>query len=192
MKYNFLRVGQHLSLAIFACVLASCSQEPPRTVLELMENPRLLEATMVRCAANRTELKYTEECQNAREAVDKMASREEESSRERLEAESVRKRDALRRARQAAEAARTRADEAERLRREAEYLGQFEDLPADRESALPANGANASNEAAAPPAVPSTAPQDAAPQPAEAAPDSGATLEEVREELRRRQSPPQN
>jgi len=43
-----------------------------------------------------------------------------------LEAQSERKRAALRRAQEAAEEARRRAEEAARLRREAEYLGQFE------------------------------------------------------------------
>ena len=113
-----------------ACVLfallSACSKEPPpRTVVEFVENPRLLEATMVRCAQNRDELRYAAECVNAREAVDRIAATEEAAKRSELDAQSERKRESLRRAQQAASAARQRAAEAERMRKEAEYLGQF-------------------------------------------------------------------
>ena len=170
-------------------VTVSCSKEPPpRTVVEFVEDPRLLEATMVRCAQNRAELRYTTECQNAREAVDRIASREEAAGRAELDAQSARKRDALRRAQQAAVDARDRAAELERQREEAEYLGQFEPVP----QPLPASPESATLQPAGPPAgetvsgpsleaVPEMAPEDA-PTPA-----AEQSLESVREELQRRQ-----
>ena len=48
-------------------LLGGCGNEPPPvSVTEFMENPRLLEATMVRCGQNRAEMKYESECVNAR------------------------------------------------------------------------------------------------------------------------------
>lgn len=116
--------------ALCLALTAGCDSEPPPpSVVDFLENPRLLEASMVRCAANRTELKYTRECLNAREAVDRLAAGDEAERRKELEAQSARKREALRRAQQAAAEARARAREEERQRREAEYLMQFEEAP---------------------------------------------------------------
>jgi hypothetical protein len=99
-----------------------------------MENPILLEAAVVRCNQNRAESRYDPECMNAREAVKIIEAREEAARRAALEAESERKRQALRRTQQAAAEARRRAEEERRLREEAEYLAQFgESLPADTE-----------------------------------------------------------
>ena len=167
------------AMLLFGSVLAACSQEPPaHTVDEFVSNPRLLEATMVRCAENRIELKYTEECSNARDAVDRIAPAEAAEKKAALEAESARKREALRRARQAAVEARARAEEAERLRREAEYLSQFEPVPAEqrRDPAADTDGE--------PPA-----PQLNRMVPASRVPADDSSLETVREELRRRQQP---
>lgn len=124
------RRHRYISLALGLLVVAGCSREAPApSVAEYIADPRLLEAAVVRCAENRLELKYTDACINAREAVNRMEAAEAGEQRAQLEAESMRKREALRRARQAALEARERAEEAERLRREAEYLSQFEPVP---------------------------------------------------------------
>ncbi len=115
----------------FLCAgLLACDNEPPpRTVTEFMENPILLEAAVVRCAQNRAESRYDAECMNAREAVKIIEAREEASRRAGLEAESERKRQALRRTQQAAAEARRRAEEERRRREEAEYAAQFGEPP---------------------------------------------------------------
>ena len=120
-----------LSIAVTALVLlAACGEEPPPiSVLDFMENPIQLEATMVRCAENRGEARYDPECLNAREAINRIAAREEQARRAELEAQSERKRQALRRAQEAAAEARRRALEEERRREEAELLGPFAPLP---------------------------------------------------------------
>ena len=114
-----------------AALLAGCSdKEPPaRTVSEFVENPILLEAAMVRCSRDRRESRYDQECINAREAVNRIEAKEEQLRREELEARSESKRRALRRMQEAQAEARRRAEEAERLRKEAEYLAQFGVLP---------------------------------------------------------------
>lgn len=88
-----------------------------------MEDPILLDATMVRCVANRDSVSYDPECVNAREAVERLAAAEKEARRAALEAESERKREALRRAREAADEARRRAEALANERAQAEYLG---------------------------------------------------------------------
>lgn len=146
-------------LGLLLLVLGACTREPPaRTVTEFVDNPRLLEATMLRCAENRLELKYTEECLNAREAVNRIAAQEDAARRKELEAQSTRKREALRRAQEAAVEARARAAEAERQRREAEYLGQFDengsvtgDSAVEPPPMPPDNSAGAQAESYAPP-----------------------------------------
>ena len=190
-------------LVAATCIAAGCTPEPPpRTVGEFIDNPRLLEATMIRCAENRAELKYTPECLNAREAVDRLAAREEAARRAELEAESARKREALRRAQQAAAAARARAEEAERLRREAEYLGQFgevseEVIILEDGTTVPVGDAVGSGDGAVPaagqaPADDANGGEANAPVPdgeaaQGAAAPAGGDLEAIREELRRRQ-----
>ncbi len=117
-----------------------CSEEPePRSVRDYLENPQFLEAAVVRCARNRSQTRYEVECVNARQAVAVIEAREERSQREKLEAQSERKRDALRRTQVAASEARRRAAEIVRLQEEAEYRALFGELPA-RESA--AGGSN--------------------------------------------------
>jgi hypothetical protein len=130
------------TILIGSGLLAGCTPEPPpaRTVEEFVENPILLEAAMVRCAADRARTRYEQECINAREAVDRVEAKEEEKRRQEMEARSERKRQALRRTQQAQAEARRRAEEAERLREEAEYLAQFGVLPpaeGDGQSELP-------------------------------------------------------
>jgi len=114
------------ALTIGLGLLAACAEEiPPRTTTEFLENPILLEATMVRCAQDRSRTKYEAECVNAREAVNRIAAAEEEDRKQELERQSERKRKALRRTQQAAADARRRSAEMQRLREEAEYLRQF-------------------------------------------------------------------
>ena len=110
-------------------LLGACSKEPPSSVEEFIANPILLEATVVRCSQNRSETRYDSECVNAREAVSRIASREEQAEREALEAQSERKRLELRRNQEAAAEALRLKDEAQRRREEAEYLGQFGEVP---------------------------------------------------------------
>lgn len=114
-----------------ALFLAGCAEKTPpaRSVTEFIENPILLEAAMVRCGRDRRESRYDQECINAREAVNRIEAKEEETRRAELEARSEAKRRALRRMQEAQAEARRRAEEAERLRREAEYLAQFGVLP---------------------------------------------------------------
>ncbi len=110
--------------------MLACSEErPARSVREYLDNPQFLEAAVVRCSQNRSESRYDAECVNARQAVSLIEARAERARRDRLEAESKSKRDALRRTQRAAAAARTQAAERERLREEAEYLAQFGAVP---------------------------------------------------------------
>ena len=114
--------------------VAACSEEPPpRSVTEFLENPIVLEATVVRCSHNRDETRYDAECVNARQAISIIEAKEERARRARFEAESEGKREALRQTQEDAAAALRRASEQDRLRREAEYLAQFGELPPPEE-----------------------------------------------------------
>ena len=160
-----------------------------------MENSRLLEATMVRCGQNRSEMKYEAECVNARDAVNRLEVGEKQAKRQELEAQSERKRLALRRTQEAAAEARRRALEAKRRREEAEYLGIFDgvapngtglaDDPRTTTEAAPGHEGNAPTIEIAPPKPESI--EEAVEDPA---PNAGATsdLELIREELKRRQT----
>ncbi len=111
-------------------VLYGCADKvPPPSVQDYLDDPIALEASMVRCAANRSETRYEAECVNARQAASIFEARQDRERRDLFEAESAAKRAALRRTQQAAAEARRRAKEAERQRREAEYLAQFGELP---------------------------------------------------------------
>ena len=113
-------------------LMAGCSKErPPRSVSEFLDKPVLLEAAMIRCAEDRSGMRYEAECINAREAVSRIEAKEEAARKAELEALSESKRRALRRTQEAAAAARRRAAEAERERRETEYLAQFGVAPPD-------------------------------------------------------------
>lgn len=124
------------TLLLGTALLAGCAdKEPPaRSVTEFVENPILLEAAMVRCSRDRRETRYEQECINAREAVNRIEVKEEAERRAELEARSESKRKALRRMQEAQAEARRRAEEAERLRKEAEYLAQFGVLPPSDET----------------------------------------------------------
>lgn len=174
-------------------LLCACSEEPPPiSVTEFMENPRLLEATMVRCSQNRAEMKYVADCINARDAVNRLEAAQERARKEELERLSERKRKALRRTQEAAAAARRRAEEERRRREEEQYLGLFEDPPdgaAQTESPqeVPSPGtelpvSNAPTVDLDPPEDPGEAPLT----------EIGTDLGAIREELKRRQEDPQN
>jgi hypothetical protein len=173
-------------------VLAACGEEPPPTsVSQFMENPILLEATMVRCVENRAEARYDPECLNARDAVNRIAAREEQARRAELEAQSERKRQAVRRAQEAAAEARRRTLEEQRRQEEAELLGPFAPQPGDERGPVTPREE--------PPAEPSeeTRPTDSPQQPSQEAPgpvedDASTDLESIRRELERRQNDPEN
>lgn len=182
-------------------LLAACGKEPPPiSASEFMENPRLLEATIVRCGQNRSEMKYVAECVNARDAVNRLEVSEKHAKRGELEAQSERKRQALRRTQEAAAEARRRTLEAQRRREEAEYLGVFDGvipngtgLAVDRASAMDATTdapGNAPGVEIAPPEAQSIE-EIAAETEMEAKNDVGSDLESIRQELKRRQENPQ-
>ena len=171
-------------------LLVGCSEPPPPvSVTDFMDNPRLLEATMVRCGQNRTEMKYESECVNAREAVNRLERVAELERRQQLEAQSERKRQALRRTQEAAAAARRRSEEERRRREEAEYLGLFDDAgvtaspTAAGETGPAANAPTAGIEPEPPASAPVEEPVEV---PASEPPAATSDLGEVREELRRR------
>jgi len=124
-------VSKHLILIMTGIsLMAACTEEPrPRSTTELLENPIILEAVMVRCSQDRQATRYDAECVNARQAVGQIEAKEEAARRVEFEARSESKRQALRRTQAAAAQARRRVSEAERLRSEAEYLAQFGVVP---------------------------------------------------------------
>lgn len=155
---------------------ASGCEPPPRSVGEFMDNPILLEAAVVRCAANRRETRYDEECVNAREAVKLVDAAKAKARRAELEVRSERERQRLRRARQATAEAHRLAVEEQRRREEAAYLAQFGESPPAAVTDSAVSGDLAGN-------VPGTVLPEADAPAADAAP---ADLEAIREELRRR------
>lgn len=190
-------------ISLFLCafaLIAACSEEPrPRTVTEFLDNPLVLEAAVVRCSVNREESRYDAECVNARQAITILEAKEERAKRDAFEAQSERKRKALRRTQEAAAEARRRSAEQRRLRSEAEYLAQFGELPPSSE----AENAGEASSANAPTAViPKSAETDQMEQnfsevaDSPAATDGGnapvieaepeSDLEAIREELRKR------
>lgn len=183
------------ALILSAVLFAACSKEvPPRTVTEFLDDQLLLEAVLLRCTQNRAESRYDPECVNAREAVKRLEAKQEADRRAELEAQSERKREALRRTQQAAAEARRRAAEMEKRREELEYQAQF-GLPPPSAGSVP--GAMLGNEPGAvipaPAAVTNesaTAPTGAltrpAPEPAPAAAEDTANLADIRKELKRR------
>lgn len=127
-------------------LLAACTEEPPaRSVYDFLDDPILLEAAVVRCSQNRAESRYEQDCVSVRQAISIIEAREERARSEAFEAQSERKRKALRRTQEAAAEARRRAAVAERMREEAEYLAQFGEPPPveDNEAATDAGAANA-------------------------------------------------
>jgi hypothetical protein len=185
-----------LLLCGFALTAGCVEEQKPRSVTEFIDNPILLEAAVVRCAQNRSETRYDDECVNARQAISIIEAKEERAQRDAFEAQSDKKREALRRTQQAAAEARRRAQEAERQRQEAEYLAQFGELPPtpDGEAAVDEAAENApgmvipevADEVAEEPSSHESVPaSDGGNAPAaESEPDSD--LDAVRDELRKR------
>ena len=205
---RIVRVTYSIGVLLF---VAACSEEPPPiSVNEFMENPRLLEATMVRCGQNRSEMKYEVECVNARDAINRIERAEERARRAELERQSERKRQALRRTQEAAAAARQRAVEEQRRREEAEYLAIFEELPPEQQAAgvspVDSNVAQPANQPGSNPPGPNmprppvndtmtNSPQATTEMPVEEPvvepePQPASDLDAIREELKRRQEPP--
>jgi hypothetical protein len=196
-----------LRVIILICgiaVMAGCAEPPPpRSVQEFLDNPIVLEAALVRCSRNRTETRYDAECVNVREANKIIAAREEAERRSEFEAQSERKRQALRRAQEAAAEARRRAADARKRREEADYLAQFGQLPPDdSQQTEPADTGNVpiavipepseeiANEVDGGYSEPLNAPtSDASNAPmaeAEPEPEPARNIDEIREELKRR------
>lgn len=110
--------------ALAFAFLVGCSEPPPPpSVAELLADPVLLDATMVRCLQQHDGTNYAPECISAREAAGQLALVAEQARQAELEAESERKREALRRAQEATDAARRQALELAEQRAAAEYLG---------------------------------------------------------------------
>lgn len=184
-----MRIVRVTICLIGSVLITACSEPPPPvSVTEFMENPRLLEATMVRCGQNRSEMKYESDCVNVRDAINRIERVEERARRAQLEAQSERKRQALRRTQEAAAAARRRADEEQRRREEAEYLGIFEDSPQNSSTNQQVTMAPTSDNSpvATVEAQPEVEPEPEVIEP-EAAPPESSDLGQVREELRKRQ-----
>jgi len=183
--------------------MTACAEEQkPTSVTEFLENPIMLEAAVVRCAQNRSETRYDSACVNARQAVSIIEAKEERARRDIFEAESNRKREALRRTQQVAAEARRRAAEAERMRKEAEYLAQFGELPPQPQGEIDVDeaGANApgmiipeitDEPADLPPMAGRLSPSDGGNAPV-AMSEAGSDLEAVREELRKRNEEPED
>jgi hypothetical protein len=116
------------------CVLLSACEEPPqpRSVDSFINNRSALDTTLLRCNADRDRTMADRECINARKAVARISVQEEKEKKGRLEAESERKRDQLRRQREARDrilADRRERDEAETAAKEmAEFTGTT-DMP---------------------------------------------------------------
>ncbi len=177
-------------------LLGACAEEPPPiSAAEFMQNPRLLEATMVRCAQNRAESKYVAECMNARDAVNRLEAAAERTRREGLEKQSERKRQALRRTQEAAAEARRRSLEEQRKREEDEYLfggGSGGDVAGPPTDAGPQTSGNEPSAIVEPVEPATTLPSDTAPPAADEPVEAPATdLGAIREELRRRQESPE-
>lgn len=183
-----IRNSKFALVAGIPLLMSACAKElPPRSVDEFVENPILLEATMVRCAENRSQKKYDAECVNARDAVNRISTMQEKEQRAELEAQSEQKRQALRRTQEAAAEARRRAAEAQRLREEAVYLGQFEAAPPGGAAADAVPSADESTAGAGgntPGVIVTPMPQPDADEAVTATPSD---LETIREELKRRQ-----
>ena len=172
-------------------LLAACAEEPPPiSSAEFMERPRLLEATMIRCAQNRSESRYVAECINARDAVNRLEAAEERTRREGLEAQSERKRQAPRRTQEAAAKARRRAEENQLRREEEEYQGIFGEVPDSTVDPVAGDQPSPASSNAPTVIVPPAA-ADPADNVEEVSEEPQSDLSAIREELKRRQETPE-
>jgi hypothetical protein len=185
---NFLHCT---TIVLAASLISACSKEPlpPTSVAEFKADPILLEATMVRCAHDRSKTKYDAECVNAREAGNLLAASDRDARRKELDAQSARKRHALRRTQEAAAEARRYAAEMQRQREEDEYLGVFEAVPGDGSAiAELADGVVNTQPSQRADLLPGNQPGAAVLPQVMAAPAATSTdIDSVREELKRRQ-----
>lgn len=131
-------IGVIWSIALLGLLTGCGKPPPPPSVAELLADPVLLEATMVRCLEQHSGTNYAAECIAAREAAGQLAVAAENARRQELEAQSERKREARRRAQEAADAARRQALQLAEERRAAEYLGLLPAEPAGAET-MPAD-----------------------------------------------------
>jgi len=189
---NLLRLTTAL---LVASLLSACAREeiPPISVAEFMSDAILLEATVVRWAHDRSATKYEAECVNAREAGNRIASNDRKDRSKELEAQSARKRQALRRTQQAATEARRRATEARRQREADEYLGIYQIVPGSGSTGQDLNGGVVTAQQTQrsevlpgnqPGVVVSPIAQEESDDPAAGQPTD---IDSIREELRRRQ-----
>lgn len=189
----------NIRLTLLLCgliMLEGCAEEvPPRSVQDFLADPIMLEAAVVRCSQNRSQTRYEAECVNARQAISIIEAKEERARRDAFEAESDKKRQALRRTQQAAAEARRRAEAAAQRRREAEYLAQFGEMPPAEtnntgvdEAALNAPGAviPTPDAAATPLPVDEQPATDGGNAPVAEPSPPAADIDAVREELRKR------
>jgi hypothetical protein len=110
MRSRFPR-GWLTAALIAVAVGAACTQQlPPRSALDLMEDPVTLQGVLLRCNQLQTAALRDQECRNAREAVERLAN-ENEGSQE-AQAQAARDKAAFERAREA----RRARDEQQRLR----------------------------------------------------------------------------
>lgn len=200
VDFSVKNVAKKLLVLSVAWLCACTEPPPPPTVDDFMNDSVLLDATMVRCSADRATTKYEPECVNAREAINRVARAEEAARRAELEKQSERKRRALRRTQEAAATARRRADEAARQRAEEEYLAQFEPLTGEPASETSDGEAGQAPAAAPSPDAGSALPPSPAPNAENATTTSGGepeapaaagdespSLDDIRQELQRRQ-----
>lgn len=182
---------------VIVVAIAGCAEEPvPPSVGEYVADKILLDAAMARCAQNRATMKYEPECVNAREAASILAREAETERRNQLEAQSERKRAALRRAQEAADEARRRSVEVARMREEAAYLAQFSGSGEATPTPTGEDGEPVAQPSptADPSPVPEETPVAEYGAPITAPAEESATpgdLDAIREELRRRQETPQ-
>lgn len=95
-----------------ALLLGACSQElPPRSALDLMSDPAVRDAVLLRCNQLQGAALKDAECRNVREAVDRLAAEEQESEAEQVKHDSFQKAREARRAREERERARREASE---------------------------------------------------------------------------------
>ncbi len=154
-------------IGFVAAGLVGCSDPPPRTVLEYMDDPVLMEATLARCRQEGSLSGDDVSCSNARRAAARLAAQAEAAQRARLEAESERAREARRRQEEAAEAARRQAEEAARRAEEEAYDASWVPVTA------PEDGAPAESRNDGP--LPATDSATPAPSEADGPRDSGST-----------------
>ena len=174
-----MRIWSLASLLIMTGLLGACAEEPlPPSVDDYIASKILLDAAMAKCGIDRARLKYTAECVNAREASNRIAKFEEAERRKVLEAQSERKRAALRRAQMAAADARRRAEEAAKRHEEAEYFGLF--APAEGE---PVEVATEESE----PLPDGDTKRPSLDAPVFSSAPAGSNLQSIRKELERRQ-----